>query len=186
MRFGNGYKPPLTCNAMVAIAKTILIAILAGVAFIIVLQVGFFFPFYMSMIVETFNMANIAANDNYIKVGYYKDALDNLHHRPMFNKFNSGDPHLAIIEAIHEDDGKSAIEPSPGHPETYYNAVDGPTVSGVLKPYRQRGSAITITVKAWYPLRMTLWGRNVAPVDIPVTFSMTTTTLKYYKDLDLI
>jgi len=175
---------------MVAVAKTILIAILAGVAFIIVLQVAYFFPFYMTMVVEAFNMANIAANDNYIKVEYYEDALDKLRDRPMFNKFNSTDPHLAQIIARHIDeydrDDGDAIEPSPGHPETYYNAVDGPIVSGVTKPYRQRGNAIKVTVNAWYPLRMTLWGREVTPVDIPVSFSMTTTTLKYYKDLDLI
>jgi len=174
---------------MVTVAKTILIAILAGIAFIMVLQVAFFFPFYMTMIVEAFSLTNIAANDNYIRGEYYDDAIAKLRDRPMFNKFeDSTDPHIAQIEAVH-DDGKSAIQPPPYYSELQYNADEGETVTIggaiVIKPYRQRGNSITVTVIAYYPLRMTLWGQEVAPVDIPVSFSMTTTTLKYYKDLDL-
>jgi hypothetical protein len=172
---------------MVGVAKTILIAIFAGVVFIIVLQVAFFFPFYMTMVVEAFNMSNIAANDNYIKKAYYDDAIGKLRDRPMFSK-NKGTVNEAQILAVHDNESPPnnyAIEPSPGYDERFYNSDEGPTVAGVIKPYRQRGNTITVTVKAWYPLRMTLWGNEVAPVNIPVSFSMTTTTLKYYKDLDL-
>ncbi|MDR2711601.1 MAG: hypothetical protein LBB91_00620 [Clostridiales bacterium] len=172
---------------MATIAKMILISILAGVVFILVLQLAFFFPFYMSIVVEAFNIANIAANDNYVKYDYYEDAIGNLQNRPMFDKFLVGNE--PQITAYHEDkDGEykeDAIE-RVRRDESFYNAEEGLVMSsGVTKPYRQRGKKIKIKVEAWYPLRMTLWGREVAQNDVHASFSMVTTTLKYYKDLEL-
>lgn len=174
---------------MATIGKTIIIAILASVAFIIILQVAFFFPFYMTMVVEAFDMANIAANDNYIKWNYYSDAMDDLLSRPMFNEYDSQDDCAAKITALHIDDEPGdaiELEINKDQSESFYNKKEGiKDIDGNIKPYRQRGNRIKIKVEAWYPLRMSLWGREVRPYDFPVSFSMTTTALKYYKDLEL-
>jgi hypothetical protein len=51
------------------------------------------------------------------------------------------------------------------------------------KPYRQRGEPLTVEIKAVYPFSITLWGKKLER-EIPVQFSMSTTGLKHYKDLD--
>ncbi|HOA97866.1 MAG TPA: hypothetical protein PKK29_08850, partial [Acetivibrio saccincola] len=51
------------------------------------------------------------------------------------------------------------------------------------KPYRQRGKPVTVEIRAVYPLSITLWGKEYER-ELPVSFSITTTGLKHYKDLD--
>ena len=169
---------------MITTAKTVLISILASIALYLLLQLAFFFPFYMTVVVETFNLANVAANDNYVKQSYYEDSLESLIDRPVFNKawgwssgdgWNTGNIRITVVNA----DGGRAV----GYDNEFDYDWDGLSFGGETKPYRQRGETVTARVYAVYPLEITIWGKTVT-YKVPVSFSITTVGLKYYKDLD--
>ena len=164
---------------MVTTAKTVLIAILASIALYLLVQLAFFFPFYMTVVVETFNLANVAANDNYVKETYYNSSLDGLIARPVFSKAWDWDTGNIWIKALNAA-GENAV----GEDDEYAYNWDGPDPSGgVSKPYRQRGEPVTVEVHAEYPLEITVWGKTVTRL-VPVSFRITAVGLKYYKDLE--
>ncbi|MCL2146650.1 MAG: hypothetical protein FWH52_02470 [Synergistaceae bacterium] len=165
---------------MVAAIKAILTAIISTVVLFLIIQLAFFFPFYMTIVVETFNLSNIAANDNYVKQMYYDHSLDGMRDRPIFNKT----PADVRIEVFTEDDWGIQWNAVGEDDEYAYSAYEGENWEhGEHKPYLQRGHPVTVTVSAIYPLEMTLWGRTITH-PFPVSFSMTSVGLKYYKDLD--
>jgi len=160
---------------MAAAIKAVLAAILAAAALFIVTQLVFFFPFYMTIITETFSLANVAAYDNYVKQSYYDNSLEGLRERPIFNKA----PSSIKIEILNADNRDAVGDDD----EFYYNSYEGIYLpGGGYKPYRQRGEPITVNITAVYPLEISLWGRPLRR-EIPVSFSMTTIGLRYYKDL---
>ena len=155
---------------MKGFAKAVLAAIFVSVAFMIFINFIYFFPWYMTIIYETFNLTQIAANDNYVKESYYNDILYRLKEKPMFREKAEK---IEII--VLNDDGYTAIG---NDDETIYeDSLD------YEKPYKQRNSHLSVEIKAVYPLSVTLWGQKVER-EIPVSFSLKTTGLKHYKDLD--
>ena len=165
---------------MVGAIKAVLIAIISSVALFLIVQLAFFFPFYMTIVVETFNLANIAANDNYVKQMYYDHSLDALKDRPMFNRLSDD----VAIEVIAEDEFGGAVDAIGDDDDFFYNQYDGPVLpDGTIKPYLQRGNPVTVRISAVYPIEMTLWGSTIT-YPFPVSFSITSIGLKYYKDLD--
>ncbi len=161
---------------MVGFAKGILVTIISSVALVLFLNISFFFPWYMTIVETTFELSQMIASDNYLTFDNYNGVYSNLKERPIFKKRN-GDKQLKI-EVTHEN-GKPAIDMS-GNPASYYYDL----MDENAKPYVQRGKRVSITIHAQYPLQMTLWGKEMKVADIPVEFSMNTTTLKHYKDLD--
>jgi hypothetical protein len=162
---------------MEEIAKFVLKSILAAIIFVFIMQFAAFFPFYITLVVETFNIANIASNDNYLKETYYSDSLERLKSMPVFNKESEN----IKIEVIGEE-GQSAI----GLDDmAFYNSYEGE----YDKPYRQRGKKITVTISAVYVFDFTLWKNTnrTLSLTIPnnVSFSVTTAGTKYYKDLEM-
>lgn len=155
---------------MQGIAKAVLIAILVSICILLLFNLAFFFPWYSTMVIETFNLSQIAANDNYIKQTYYNNALYGFKNRPIFK-----DKSDKVEIIIKNSDGGDAV----GYDnEMYYESL-----SEWEKPYRQRGEAITVTIKAVYPFTVTLWG-NKYEIELPVDFSLTSVGLKHYKDCD--
>jgi hypothetical protein len=157
---------------MVSFAKAILGAVVGAVIMVLLTQFAFFFPFYMTIVVETFNLANTAAGDNYIKDSYYESSLATLQSKPMFKQ----NPNKIIIDVRNSDGGEAVGDDD----EYVYNATSGE--SG--KPYRQRGNPIVVTVSAAYPLTINIAGQTIEK-DIDLSFTITTIGLKYYKDLDM-
>ncbi|MCJ8011824.1 hypothetical protein MUG84_08720 [Paenibacillus sp. KQZ6P-2] len=155
---------------MRGLAKSVLVAILVSVCIMMFTNLVFFFPWYMTLVVETFNLSQAAASDNYIKQSYYDDALDRMRNRPIYR-----DKAEDIRIAVTNESGYSAIG---GDDEEAYAAL-----TEWEKPYRQRGKSVTVTVSAVYPLKVTLWGKKYEQ-EIPASFSLTTIGLKHYKDLD--
>lgn len=155
---------------MRSIAKSLLITIIVSIGIMLFTNFIYFFPWYMTMVVETFNVAQVAANDNYVKQKDYDEALERLMKRPIYKKENTD----VKIEVWNED-GDEAV----GYDdESYY--VNEPLDA---KPYRQRGKEITVTISAKYPLTITLWGREYRR-DVDASFTLKTTGLKHYKDLE--
>jgi hypothetical protein len=160
-----------------SVIKVVLAAILATTALFTVTQLLFFFPFYMTVVTETFNLANVAANDNYVKQSYYTDCLEGIQARPIFKKNPS-----SVVIVVKNVDGKDAIGEDNEFDYVYHDGINLP--DGGSKPYRQRGNPVTVTINAVYPLEMSLWGRPIKH-NVPVSFQMTAIGLRYYKDLDM-
>lgn len=156
---------------MKSVAKSILIAILASIFLLLLMNFIFFVPWYMTLVTETFSVSQMVSTDNYLKDTYYDDTMDRIKDRPIFETRDT-----TITLVVLNDSGLSAI--GDDDPDIYYT---NPSVSS--KPYRQRGRPLSVTFTANYPLTITLWGTNYSR-DIPVSFSLTTSGLKYYKDLD--
>lgn len=154
---------------MQAFAKSILISILVSVCILMFTNLIFFFPWYMALVVETFNLSQIAAADNYVKQSYYTDTLDRLKERPIFEK----KPEKIKITVTNKA-GASAI--GVDNENWYFDLAE------VNKPYRQRGEPIVVRIDAVYPLSITVWGEEIER-EIEVSFSLQTTGLKHYKDL---
>lgn len=155
---------------MQGFAKAILISMIVTIALFVFTSFIYFFPWYTTLVVETFNLSQIAAGDNYVKQSYYDDTLNRLQGRPIFKR----NPN-AIKISIENEDGNKAV----GYDDesVYENLPEE------QKPYNQRGKAITVKIDAVYPLTIKLWGQDVTR-NIDVSFSMNTVGLKHYKDLD--
>jgi len=179
--------------------KAVLIAIIASAALMILTHLAFFFPFYITVVVETFNLANIAANDNYVRHDYWAESLEGLKDRPIFSKAYGWSPDNISIEIIKGTpssadkrrcdnlcaagsacNGRCAVGYDGPYASAYFYDENG--WADKAKPYRQRGEPITVTVRAVYPFEVTMWGRSVRQ-GWPVSFSITTIGLRYYKDL---
>ena len=156
---------------MQGMAKAVLISILVSVCILLFVNLVFFFPWYMTLVIETFNLSQVAANDNYIKQSYYDDALERLKDRPIFR--DKADK--IVISAINEGECTAVGD----NDETTYEEL-----TELQKPYRQRGEPVTVEVSAVYPVSITIWGNKVE-TDIPVSFSLTAIGLKHYKDLEM-
>lgn len=155
---------------MQGVAKALLTTILVTICIMLFTNLVFFFPWYMTLVVETFNISQIAATDNYIKQSYYDDAIKRLSERPIFREKSGNIKIIATNES-----GGNAIG---NNDEVYYE-----TMSENQKPYRQRGKPIIVEISAVYPFSITLWGEKYER-ELPVSFSITTTGLKHYKDLE--
>lgn len=156
---------------MQGIAKGLVITILVSICIMLFTNLVFFFPWYMTMVIETFNLSQAAASDNYIKQAYYDDALDRLKTRPIFR-----DKASDIVITVKNDDNYSAVGDDD---ESVYSGL-----TELSKPYRQRGKPVSVTVEAIYPLSVELWGTPYEK-ELTVSFSLTTIGLKHYKDLEL-
>lgn len=155
---------------MRGVAKAVLGVILSSVAILLLLNLAFFFPWYLTLITETYNVSQIVAGDNYMKETYYEDALERLQERPIFR-----DKEDKIEILVTNADGRSAI--GDDDETIYYDSAE------FDKPYLQRGEELEVEIKAVYPFTITLWGEKLER-ELPVSFSMSTTGLKHYKDLD--
>lgn len=155
---------------MASFAKSILVALFVVTAILMFTNIVFFFPWYMTIVVETFNISQIVASDNYLKDTYYYDTLYRMQEQPVFRE----NPHMVLIDV----ENAYGREARGNDDETmYYHSNDWD------KPYLQRGESLMVRVQAVYPFKITIWGEAVG-FDVPFSFSLKTTGLKHYKDLD--
>lgn len=155
---------------MKGFAKSILIVMLLGICLMIFNSMVAFFPWYMTLVVETFNLSQIVASDNYLKDTYYYDTLDNLQDKPIYR-----DRRYDIEIEVLNSSNSSAI--GSDNEEVYYYDSES------NKPYRQRGEPLSVKISAVYPFSVTLWGSEYYK-DLPVSFELTVIGLKHYKDLE--
>ncbi|MGF7046946.1 hypothetical protein J2T13_001448 [Paenibacillus sp. DS2015] len=156
---------------MKGMAKSILITMLATICIMLFTQMIFFFTWYSTLVIETFNISQMAASDNYVLQSDYDNALKTLQERPIYRE-KPGD----VVIIVNNSSGESAIGNDDVSTYELYDDDD--------KPYRQRGNPLDIKVSAVYPLTITLWGRKYEyEGGVPASFSLTTIGLKHYKDL---
>ena len=167
---------------MAGFGRAVLIAMIAVASLMVLFNLAFFFPWYLTMVETGFAVSQHIATDNYLRCEYYDSMMYDLGNYPIFDKRQD----KIEIKALHSDGFTNAIATVYGDPEDFYD--------GSYRPYVQMGNPVLITVSAVYPFQMTLFGapiqdliaaRGIDPalLDIPVSFSMTTTTTKHYKDL---
>lgn len=154
---------------MKSFAKAIVIVIGSISGLFILMNFLFFFPWYLNIVYESFQISQEVGQDNYLKRSIYEERLDNLKDKPIFNKRPDS------IEIIVENaDGYNAIGEDD---ETIY-------FTSTSKPYLQRGEPITITIKADYLVQIPLLDRQSFETFIPVQFHLNAVGTKYYKDID--
>jgi len=157
---------------MQGVAKAVLVAIIVSICFLLFVNFAFFFPWYSTLVIETFNLSQIAAKDNYVKETYYQTALANLQSRPIFKDKSD---EIEIIIRNSDDRDAVGFDDETLYQDESYAEWD--------KPYKQRGEPITVTIRAVYPFTVTLWGKKYER-ELPVEFSLQTVGLKHYKDLE--
>lgn len=150
--------------------RSILIAILAVTGIVLFFNLAFFFPWYLTLVEKGFEVSQMIASDNYLRKEYHDTILDDMDDLPVFCD------HPITIEANHIDEDRTAIAAVNGEPETFYGMPD--------KPYVQMGNLVEVKITADYPFRMKLFGEPLTLAPINISFNMTTTTTKHYKDLD--
>ncbi|RIX50817.1 hypothetical protein D3P08_19160 [Paenibacillus nanensis] len=160
---------------MQGIAKAFLITIITSIVIVLLTNMAFFFPWYLTLVSETYYVSQVAATDNYLSKANYEDIKDSLEERPIFSKRKDD-----IEIWVHKSEnytyaGDSAIS-------TVYTEDYSDYANDSDKPYQQRGEPIYVKISAVYPLTVKLWGKEYSR-DIPVSFEMKTTGLKHYKDL---
>ncbi len=149
---------------MVGFAKAILAAILVVTVFVIFTNFVLFFPWYMTLAYETYNLASIAANYNYLPFEQKEFVLEKLKSKPVFKE----NPNKIRIYSDHEGE----------HPYEYYRDMDNS-----LKPYGQRGEPFYVEIRAAYPFRIKLAGSE-REIAYNVSFRLPVTGIRYYKDLE--
>lgn len=158
---------------MRAFAKSILISILVAAAIVVFTNFIYFFPWYTTLIVETFNVTQIVASDNYLKEEHKENVLDNLKERPIFRE-RAEDIEISVKKEPDDENDHSAE--GENDPTIYEDDAED------YKPYRQRGEPVTVTLKAVYPFTITIFGQTIER-ELPVSFTLKTVGLKHYKDL---
>lgn len=160
---------------MQGIAKSMFAAIIVAIVIMMFTNFVFFFPWYMTLIVETFNVAQVVASENYLKKEYEESLLEKMEKRPIYKERAD----KIKIYAWKEVTGDSDVDKDDAIGEIGVSDYSERT----NKPYRQRGEPVTVKISAVYPLTVELWGKEYTR-DIPISFSLTTTGLKHYKDLE--
>ena len=161
---------------MAGFLKAILISIIAASSMVVFMNAAYFFPWYMVIVETTSAVSQMIATDNYLTHDNFILIDEQLRNRPIF-RLRSAEDKL-WIKAEHIDEGRTAIEGYPSQTlDFYYGQPDH------MKPYVQMGNFVEVTIHANYPFQMEIRGNPIVVADIPVTFTITTTTLKHYKDL---
>jgi len=149
---------------MAGFAKVILIAILVVTVFVVFTNFVLFFPWYMTLAYETYNLATVAANYNYLPRDEKEFVLNNLKSKPIFKEC----PDKIEISSDHE--GEYSYD--------YYRDLDNS-----LKPYVQRGETFYVEIRAAFPFRIELAGAE-RQIEYEVSFRLPVTGIRYYKDLE--
>lgn len=149
---------------MAGFAKAILISILVVAIFIVFTNFLLFFPWYMTLVYETYNLASVAANYNYLPRDEKEFILDNLKDRPVFNESPEK------IQVNSDREGEYSYD--------YYKDLDNS-----LKPYVQRGDTFYVEIRAAFPFRFEVAGSE-RRIDYEVSYRLPVTGIRYYKDLE--
>ena len=161
---------------MAGFAKGILIAMVASVAMVIMMNLAFFFPWYITVIETAFEVSQVVANENYLPGDDYHNIYNELKSKPIFKERASSDKLYIKVNGPSRKDCKETV--TGRNADYYYNMSEG------AKPYVQQGNQLIVVVGASYPFQMNIGGRQLSLADIPVEVPIKTTALKYYKDLN--
>jgi hypothetical protein len=191
-------------ESITGLVRAIILVMVAVASLVMFLNLAFFFPWYLTLVEKGFVVSQMIATDNCLKRDYYDSLLAEIQAYPIFRDIN---PNRITIVATHLDEYGTPLLPVAAHPsaiqdddgrylEDYYDIatctcdIEGYNlIHCPHRPYVQMGGRVKITVSADYRLQMRLFGQDIHSFtglnfpDIPMSFTINTTTTKHYKDL---
>lgn len=140
---------------MKGFANTILATILISMFVLTFSNFLTFFPWYMTLVYETFNLSTRASNINYISEDMVIDVKESLIDRPMFNRFEKEDIKIYMDDTL--IDQNTIVEPL------------------------QRGEQFKVKLQAKFPFQIKA-GNIDFERHLEVSFNIPTTGIKLYRD----
>ncbi|MCX7841860.1 MAG: hypothetical protein N2489_02135 [Clostridia bacterium] len=138
---------------MKGIANSILATLIVSICVLSFTNCILFFPWYLTLVYETFNLSVRSANVNCITTEMIQDVYDELGSKPLYRDYK-GDLKVCLNKA----EVKTAT------------------------PYTQRGVTYHVGIQAKFPLVLRVFGREYR-FTTPVSLHIPTTGTRYYKDL---
>lgn len=148
---------------MKTVANSILAALLVSIFLLTFTNFIMFFPWYLTLVFETFNLSTQAAGANYIKPEMVRFIEDDLKSRPLFKN-------PAVKDMVYVQMDGSRIRPSDDE------------ISVKTAYCKQRGSAFKVSITASFPFIIKAFGNTFTRTQ-EVTFELPTTGVRYYKEL---
>jgi hypothetical protein len=137
-------------------ANSILVVLIMTIFIMVFSNFILFFPWYLTLMYQTYNLSVQAAGENYVSQLMVSDVKNDLLNRPIFNRMGDEDIKLNMNEM---------------------------ELDGVMEPkYLQRGESFTVGIECSFPFEITV-GETKFKRSIRVKFEVPTTGLKYYRDL---
>ncbi|NLP15143.1 MAG: hypothetical protein GX383_11865 [Clostridium sp.] len=143
---------------MKGVANSILAVVL--VSFFVLSFTNFllFFPWYLTLIYNTFNVATEASIVNYVTSDMVENVISDLESKPLYKD------HIGEVKVYMNN-----VEVKRG--------VDNPALR------LQKGQTFSITIKADFPFVVKIFG-NEFERKLPIRFTIPSTGVRYYKDMD--
>jgi hypothetical protein len=138
------------------IANSILGVLLLSIFIMVFSNFILFFPWYLTLIYQTYNLSVQAAGENTVSDVMVNDVRNDLFKRPVFKKMGYHDIEVSMERMV----------------------LDGYTTP----QYLQRGETFTVGISGTFPFEVKI-GDTVFKRTIRVGFVVPTTGLKYYKEL---
>lgn len=148
---------------MKAVANSILMVLMVSIFLLTFTNFIMFFPWYLTLVFETFNLSTQAAGVNYITPQMVRYIEDDLKSRPLFK-----DPLVNNSIFVHMDGRRVSA---------------GDDESMIKSSYcKQRGSNFKVSVTASFPFVIKAMGVTFTRKQ-EVSFELPVTGVKYYKEL---
>lgn len=140
---------------MKGVANSLLAVILASFFILSFTNFLMFFPWYLTLVYKTFNVATEACTVNYVQAHMVDEAITDLNSRPIF----SDDVDIYMNDKL------------------ISRNMDDPSLR------LQRGQKFTVKTSASFPFVVKIFGKEFRR-DVSINFSIPATGIQYYKDLD--
>jgi hypothetical protein len=137
-------------------ANSILVVLIMTIFIMVFSNFILFFPWYLTLIYQTYNLSIQASGENYVTNLMVIDVKNDLKSRPIFNKMEEGDIKINMNDM---------------------------ELDGVMEPqYLQRGESFAVGIECSFPFEINV-GETRFKRSVRVKFEVPTTGLKYYREL---
>jgi hypothetical protein len=140
---------------MKGVANSLLAVILVSFFMLSFTNFLMFFPWYLTLVYKTFNIATEASTVNYVQACMVDDAITDLSSRPIF----TDDVNVYMNDTL----------------------ISRNTNNESLR--LQRGQKFSVKTSAKFPFIVKIFGREFKR-EVDINFSIPATGIQYYKDLD--
>lgn len=148
---------------MKTVANSILATLIVSIFLLTFTNFIMFFPWYLTLVFETFNLSTQAASVNYVKPDMVKFTEEDLEKKPLFK-----DPLVKDTIKIRMNGIQISSSDDDSLIKSFY--------------CKQRGVVFKVSVTASFPFIIKAFERTYAKKQ-EVTFELPATGVKYYKEL---
>lgn len=137
-------------------ANAILVVLIMTIFIMVFSNFILFFPWYLTLMYQTYNLSVQAASENYVSTSMVADVKNDLVTRPIFSSMGADD-----IGVFMDEIKIDSFDPD----------------------YLQRGERFTVGLECSFPFEIK-FGDASLEREVSVKFEIPTTGLRYYKDLE--